>query len=489
MSDNALDKARRVLPALIVIVVCMQGAVVASSYYIATDDWFLVDFGRDAVDMERLTARQTRGTPAIRPVSLLLARAEHLLFGDAATPRLLLHAALHGAAVWLIFLLVGSIERLSRLAPACALLFAVHPLHAEPLAWYHSGHTTLPLAVLALATMVAFARRWPAVVGLSIFVLALLTRENAVVVAPCLLGLAWMEQAPTRSWWRAFGRAAPYLILTGAYVCVRSWQVLSALDSGDGAFLPLAQDPLSVLVHMIVHFAAPVQAGVSAAFVVATLALAAWTLWCTVRTGTDATLTWVVCVAWVGLWCAPFVPLYETSDDLIEALTTGYERRWYHLYLPAAGVALLLARALHQRPRLGIGIVLGLLTLQLVNASRLTDYGEAMREARGSIEVLLASDRPLVFEFPTEQTVLSELAEHQVVAIPRSFRGHTRPVYRRYGDGDHVRAVLDEFGYPTWAAVPRNVALPSDSLEVRWVEAARRFKAQERRLGVSEYPL
>ncbi len=148
----------RLARAFILLTLGVAAVVVAPGDYLTTDDWFLVSRGRDT-GVSSLFERQTAGPPAIRPVSMALARLEHTLLGDEPTPRLLAGVALHGvAALCLVWLLTG-LGRRDDEAWLAGALFAAWPLAAESLAWYHAGHTSLPVATLTLGALAAHAHR------------------------------------------------------------------------------------------------------------------------------------------------------------------------------------------------------------------------------------------------------------------------------------------------------------------------------------------
>lgn len=168
--------------------------------------------------------------PAFGIVYSLVARA----FGVAA-------AAFHGVSVGLhvaLSLLTAYAAR--RLVPkerrdvaglAAGLLFAVHPAHAEAVAWV-GGQADLLAALFALAALLAYLagkdggwRRLAAWAGPLAYLLACLSKETGVAL---ILVLGTLEAAEWRregslatALGRSAARLAPYGLILAAYVALR----------------------------------------------------------------------------------------------------------------------------------------------------------------------------------------------------------------------------------------------------------------------------
>ena len=94
---------------------------------------------------------------------------------------------LNGIAVWLVFLILRRLND-ERVALVAAGLFALHPIHTEPVAWIASVGD-LNLAVFYLATFLFYlklpeskARAWPRAMMCISFALALLSKETAMTL-------------------------------------------------------------------------------------------------------------------------------------------------------------------------------------------------------------------------------------------------------------------------------------------------------------------
>jgi len=180
---------------------------------------------------------------------------------------------------------------------------------------------------------------------------------------------------------------------------------------------------------------------------------------------------------WVAICCLPFAPLYDTGDPLFEAASSAYERRWYHLYLPAAGLAWLLANGCARRPRLAAFTLLGVLSVQLLNANWYADLGRELRGTHKQLETIIAAKNPIALVIP-EETLLGGLVEHQVLDIPRIFPTKQPIIYRWLPDGDgteYVRADRDPFGYPKWKNLPKTFKVPQDTQHYHWDETQRQL--------------
>src|SRR5215510_8561063 len=80
---------------------------------------------------------------------------EHRLFGDASIAYHVLNVLLHSLAVCLLFLLLRRLKIPG--APLAAAIFALHPVHAETVAWISEQKNTLS-AVFYMLAMLAYLR-------------------------------------------------------------------------------------------------------------------------------------------------------------------------------------------------------------------------------------------------------------------------------------------------------------------------------------------
>ena len=122
-----------------------------------------------------------------RPLVSLSYMADFRLWGTNPFGYHLTNILLHAMNTLLVFLLVLLLfPRRRGTALAAAILFAVHPVHAESVAWI-AGRTDLIATLFMLAALLALGRhapetrRVPLAVSLALFACALLAKETAVV--------------------------------------------------------------------------------------------------------------------------------------------------------------------------------------------------------------------------------------------------------------------------------------------------------------------
>ena len=144
-----------------------------------------------------------------RPVWVLSLAVNHAVWGKRAPgyhlSNVLLHALASALVAWLVFELAGS----AAAAAVAGALFAVHPVHAEAVAWV-SARNELLLGVFLLLAFVfylRFRRGAGAAAGAAsfgFFTLALLSKETAVVFPAIVLLHEWAG----RRWGRDTGASA-----------------------------------------------------------------------------------------------------------------------------------------------------------------------------------------------------------------------------------------------------------------------------------------
>jgi protein O-mannosyl-transferase len=147
---------------------------------------------------------EARATQQYYPVLHTAFWVEHKLWGDSVVGYHLLNALLHAGAAWLLFLVLG---RLSFPAPRlAALLFALHPVCVESVAWISEQKNTLS-AVFYLGSALVYLRfdetqrrslyAWASV----LFVVALLTKSVTATLPAALLVVFWWQRGRI-SWTR-----------------------------------------------------------------------------------------------------------------------------------------------------------------------------------------------------------------------------------------------------------------------------------------------
>jgi protein O-mannosyl-transferase len=274
----------------------------------------------------------------------------------------------HVAATAAVFWLSRKLGLEYWTAALAALIFALHPIHIEPVVWISAASDTL-VAMFAALAFVAFLngrdrtrpRRilwW--VASLVCLVCALLTKEMAVTFS-LLVGLyAWLHPAegntsPGERILAAGIEAGPYVIVTLAYVLLRKHALLHAtgqFDPSHGIVDVLKTLPLVLAFYLDkllmpigltgLYYTPYVTHAMVTQLVFPALALGAVTLglWYWNRREGNST------VAFAGLWMliglAPALYLRNFGN--------GDFVRDRYIYLPSIGFAMLLALGFRRLP-------------------------------------------------------------------------------------------------------------------------------------------
>jgi tetratricopeptide (TPR) repeat protein len=166
-------------------------------------------------------------------------------FGLAPFGWHLTNILLHVAVVALLFVVLRRLRISRPVAAAIALIFAVHPVHTESVAWI-SGTPDLILAAAILGSIgfvlslgeKATAPRWVAAIGL--FAVALGAKEVAILFPLVVLALlvGGREAGPKEnSWGKAFAIAWPFAAVALLYLVIRQSIVGTAQLPEGGASL------------------------------------------------------------------------------------------------------------------------------------------------------------------------------------------------------------------------------------------------------------
>lgn len=163
-----------------------------------------------------------------RPVFVLWLRTNAALFGLAPWAWHLSAIAIHLLATALAFALARRLLVDTGAVVLAALVFGLHPIHAESVAWV-SGATDPLMTVFAFAATLAALRGWsregPArVAWLTLsclsYALALLSKEVAVVLPALLAAQLWLVDRERRGLVLAW-RLAPFAIIALLYLLAR----------------------------------------------------------------------------------------------------------------------------------------------------------------------------------------------------------------------------------------------------------------------------
>jgi tetratricopeptide (TPR) repeat protein len=174
-----------------------------------------------------------------RPLFLVWLRLNHALFGLKPLGWHVTSIAAHLGVTFLVYLLTLRTVKDRPTAIVGAMIFGLHPVHIEEVAWV-SGVTELLLALLLLPSFLCYLKyREPIrmghgwlVLSLVLYALAMLAKETALVLPMIVCGYEWIwGRAPQASstaeavgqrFRTAFSRGAPYLALTALYLPARA---------------------------------------------------------------------------------------------------------------------------------------------------------------------------------------------------------------------------------------------------------------------------
>lgn len=165
-----------------------------------------------------------------RPFFLTWFLGNHTLFGMHAAFWHLTTVATHVTATALVYWLALRLTRDQNVSAVAALLFGVHPVHVESVAWI-SGVTDPLMTVFMIPSFLAFMNyrekrggKWLAA-SIALFAGALLTKETAIIL-PGLL-MTYVLLCPDEGWSKkvrdAVWLAIPYAIVGVVYLVIRAW--------------------------------------------------------------------------------------------------------------------------------------------------------------------------------------------------------------------------------------------------------------------------
>jgi tetratricopeptide (TPR) repeat protein len=270
--------------------------------------------------------------------------------------------ALHLAVTLLVAL--GALKLAASPAPgrrreiaalAAGLLFAVHPAHAEAVAWV-GGQADLLAALFVLLSLLAYLaakdgappRRWTAWLGAAGYLLACLAKEPGtalILVLGALEAAEWRREGSLpRALRRAAARLAPYLLVLALYVALRihalgsfSPRSYEVTASAAGAVAYAAGLLARYLAFLVVPFPVRLLAGVPAPALLSPVAVAG-------LLAAGAALAGLAAAAWSGRARRElFLPLAVIVAFLLPVLAAnsigGANFAERYLYLPSAGLA------------------------------------------------------------------------------------------------------------------------------------------------------
>jgi len=278
---------------------------------------------------------------------------------------------LHMGAVASVFWLARKLKLEYWTAALAALIFALHPIHIEPVAWISAASDSMVAMFAALAFVAYLSGRdqagkrktawWMA--SWALLMCALLTKEMAVTFTALVGIYVWLNPAGEKpSLGRRFRgaviEAIPYAAVTLGYVLLRKHALMHSTGQFDTAhgMMDLVRTWPLVLTFYLRHLLVPVGLTglyytpyvIGAIFkhvvLPAAVLAAVWVgLWYWNRREKDST------VAFAGLWL-----LVGLAPALyLRNFVNGDFVRDRYIYLPSIGFAILAAAGLRRLPAIG----------------------------------------------------------------------------------------------------------------------------------------
>jgi len=303
-----------------------------------------------------------------RPLFVAWSMLNYTLFGLRPWGWHLGAVLLHVGAVAAVFYLARRLGLEYWAAALTALIFALHPIHIEPVAWVSAASDTMVTMFAALAFAAFLSGRdregknraawW--IASLMLLACALLTKEMAVVFSALIGIYAWLHPAkekasPGHRVLGAVKEAAPYALVTLAYALLRKHalpHVTGEFDPSHGVMDMLRTLPLVLSIYLrqlllpvgiTALYYTPYVTSVNLSHVIAPAAVlgaALIGLWYWNRREGNST------VAFAGLWLliglAPALYLRNFGN--------GDFVRDRYMYLPSIGFAILAAVGLRRMP-------------------------------------------------------------------------------------------------------------------------------------------
>jgi Tfp pilus assembly protein PilF len=293
-------------------------------------------------------------SPYYRPLFTVLFTANYGFFGTQAWGWHLVNVLIHAAVTFLVFLVFKEATNRKSAAAIAAALFAVHPVHAESVAWI-SGIADPWLALFLLSAFYfylryrATGRRRLMAGALGFYFVALLCKETAIVLPLFVAYCELVHFKDSRTFRQkaidVAAKGALFVVPTGVYLLMRYHAIEAVFLTAPPRFTlgeALTTAPLIMtkyfallivpLGYNLHHFTLPVQSLTSIAFIGPAALLAALAIG--IYLSKSPTLMFAA--VWFVLFMVPPV----AGARLFEPQYSVQER---YLYLPSMGFCLAVA--------------------------------------------------------------------------------------------------------------------------------------------------
>jgi len=292
--------------------------------------------------------------PYFRPIFSALFTINYALFGTQPWGWHLVSIIIHSTATVLVFLVARELTEREWVSALTAVLFAVHPAHAESVAWI-SGVTDPLMALLLLPAFLFYLRfrksgtKYLFAVSLAFFFLALLAKETAIalpfVVAGCELLYFDQEREVRRRLMSVVKLSGLFIVPATIYFLLR-YKALSVLVFGGQPRYPLLPALLTIpfatvkyLALMLLpwgysyqHYTSFVETVFSLNFVIPVIILAAIVVGAVFSKSKEL----IVALLWFIVMLAPALAALRQFEP-------AYLLQERYLYVPSIGICLAIA--------------------------------------------------------------------------------------------------------------------------------------------------
>ena len=360
--------------------------------------------GIPALFLSEFTGSDAAGAYLYRPLAATVTTLNWNLGGGSSAIFHAWNILIHATCSGLVFLLALDLGAGRPAALLGGLMFGVHPIHTEAVAWI-SGHSEMMTAAFVLSAWLAHRSGRPPVAA-CLLALALLSKESAVVfpavvLASDLIFPGRSGQAPARGRRRRWAALAAYAGVVAVYMGLR-WMVLGRLLGGAGQaelrdlINPLiGASPITRVLTSIKVVGVALQQSLFPATLcfdygynqlpVAVGPLDAGIIRTVLMLLTASALAWVFPAlrAWTALGFALFLLTFLPASNLLFPGVAIFAER--NLYLPVLGIVLVAALLLG-RGQWGWGA--GALLIALMGAKTITrnqEYLSPMALSRAAV--------------------------------------------------------------------------------------------------------
>jgi len=292
-----------------------------------------------------------------RPLFLIWLRINYALFGAQPAGWHFTSVLAHVVAAVLLYAMVLRLGKDRLLAATAAIIFAVYPVHAESVAWV-SGSADVLLAIASFVCILAFSRddRRSRLIGVTAFTAALLLKETAAVLLPLVFVEIYLnDEGPHRM--RDTGRRiVPLVAVFIVYLGLR-FAALSGFGAAtaDVPFAVAAASIPRLLWWYLTNLFWPANLSAFHDFEIAPVTFASVALpligiltvavvfWAMVRYVASSSAEKKLSILAIALIVLPIIPVLKISS--LDLTNLVHER---YLYLPSAGLCILLAIGLNR---------------------------------------------------------------------------------------------------------------------------------------------